>query len=225
MALPCSAPPSVSNGFYVIAKGTYQNGDQIAYYCKMGYELDGTQTRSCDGSSGAWDGATPKCTKVTTTTIITTTTTAPTSQISVSILVLIPFLLLLLSLISLGTWYIIKRCYCAKGCKKQSFWIDGDDHVQYGYWYGGCNTCCHYLYAYITCQRCKKAQLSQNLNGDVWSLRNGGLWSSQNGRKSASSRVFSSSIWSSTRSTKSESPWKPNLDSVPEKSQTTISDL
>ncbi|XP_062607174.1 protein lev-9-like [Saccostrea cucullata] len=81
MALTCSSPTSVSNGFYVIAKVTYQSGDYVAYYCKMGYELDGNQIRWCDGASGAWNGTTPKCTQVTTTTIITTTAES-TSQIS-----------------------------------------------------------------------------------------------------------------------------------------------
>lgn len=78
---PCSSPPSVTNGFFVIAKGSYSNGDQISYYCKMGYELTGTATRSCDGATGAWSGSTPKCTAATTIASVTTTTESP-SQIT-----------------------------------------------------------------------------------------------------------------------------------------------
>ena len=75
---PCSSPPGVSNGFFVIAKGTYGDGDQISYYCKMGYELTGAVTRSCDGATGSWSGTTPKCTAATTTTSATTTTESTT---------------------------------------------------------------------------------------------------------------------------------------------------
>lgn len=78
---PCSSPPSVTNGFFVIAKGSYSNGDQISYYCKMGYELTGTATRSCDGATGVWSGSTPKCTAATTIASVTTTTESP-SQIT-----------------------------------------------------------------------------------------------------------------------------------------------
>lgn len=78
---PCGSPPSVTNGFFVIAKGSYSNGDQISYYCKMGYELTGTATRSCDGATGAWSGSTPKCTAATTTASVSTTTESP-SQIT-----------------------------------------------------------------------------------------------------------------------------------------------
>lgn len=78
---PCSSPPSVTDGFFVIAKGSYSNGDQISYYCKMGYELTGTATRSCDGATGAWSGSTPKCTAATTIASVTTTAESP-SQIT-----------------------------------------------------------------------------------------------------------------------------------------------
>lgn len=78
---PCSSPPSVTDGFFVIAKGSYSNGDQISYYCKMGYELTGTATRSCDGATGVWSGSTPKCTAATTIASVTTTAESP-SQIT-----------------------------------------------------------------------------------------------------------------------------------------------
>uniref|UniRef100_K1R248 Seizure 6-like protein 2 n=1 Tax=Magallana gigas TaxID=29159 RepID=K1R248_MAGGI len=113
---PCSSPPSVTNGFFVIAKGSYSNGDQISYYCKMGYELTGTATRSCDGATGAWSGSTPKCTAATTIASVTTTTESP-SQITVAALVLVPMVILLLVLLSAVTVYAMKYLHCQNGCK------------------------------------------------------------------------------------------------------------
>ncbi|XP_048772000.1 uncharacterized protein LOC125677931 [Ostrea edulis] len=240
----CSSPPSISNGYYVIPKGTYVDGDQISYYCKMGYELDGSATRSCDGSTGSWSGSAPTCTEVTTTTTTTTTTTAASiSQLTAAGLVLIPCMLLLLFVISIGVLYCILVLHCHKGCKKKSVWIDGEDHVHYGCWYACCSGCCEYISDVLTCQICKKVRPMHNYNGGFQNF-NGDIWNSGYGRRSSlSSQYFTSSVWNSPRNSKDSrrsspssqyfnssvwnSPrdsrngfWKPNLESLPESSST-----
>ena len=45
--------------------GTYNYGDEIYYYCKKGYKLNGPETRRCvrsTGTSGKWTGHPPQCT-------------------------------------------------------------------------------------------------------------------------------------------------------------------
>ena len=69
----CSDPNSVSNGYYVIDKSYYQDGDQVYFICFSTYSLNGNPTLTCDGLTGNWSGTYPTCTSSTT----TTTTAAP----------------------------------------------------------------------------------------------------------------------------------------------------
>lgn len=221
---PCSSPPAVTDGFFVIAKGSYSNGDQISYYCKMGYELTGTATRSCDGATGAWSGSTPKCTAATTIASVTTTTESP-SQITVAALVLVPMVILLLVLVSAVTVYAMKYLHCQNGCKKQTFWFDGEEYVQYGRWYSCCNSCLINCYELCTCQNCQKVRPSGNRKADVWRSTNGGPWMPENAKMSTPSKMFSSSVWSSSVESRNGEHWRPTLGSLHETSQTTLSDI
>lgn len=71
-AYKCSDPNSVSNGYYVIDKSYYEDGDQVYFICFSTYSLNGNPTLRCDGSTGSWSGTYPTCTSTT-----TTTTAAP----------------------------------------------------------------------------------------------------------------------------------------------------
>lgn len=70
----CSDPSSVSNGYYVVDKTYYENGDQVYFICFSDYSLNGNPTLTCDGATGNWSGTYPICSSTTTT---TTTTAAP----------------------------------------------------------------------------------------------------------------------------------------------------
>ncbi|XP_022302254.2 uncharacterized protein LOC111110157 [Crassostrea virginica] len=221
---PCSSPPGVSNGFFVIAKGTYGDGDQISYYCKMGYELTGAVTRSCDGATGSWSGTTPKCTAATTTTSATTTTES-TAKITVAALVVIPSVVLSLLVISLVVLYSIKYLHCQEGCRKQKLWFDGDEYTQDGVWFACCRNSFVFCCQLILCEKCQKVQPSRNDQSNVcWKNRNGTL-ASNTGSRSPPSRTFSGSVWSSPGDLEGEGHWKPSLKSLPETSQTTLSDI
>lgn len=74
-AYNCSDPPSLSKGYFVIAKPYYVDGDRVFYYCQWTYFLQGNPIRECDGDTGNWTGSAPTCSTITTTT--TTTTEAP----------------------------------------------------------------------------------------------------------------------------------------------------
>jgi hypothetical protein len=63
----CSDPLAVSNGFYVVEKSTYENGDQIYFICSTGYSIVGNPLLMCDGTTGSWTGNYPICTSTTTT--------------------------------------------------------------------------------------------------------------------------------------------------------------
>lgn len=222
---PCGAPPSVTNGFFVIAKGSYSDGDQISYYCKMGYELTGTVTRSCDGATGAWSGSTPKCTAATTTPSATTTTESS-SQITITAVALIPVLILFLVLISAVTAYAMNYLHCQNGCKKQTLWVDGEEYIQYGLWYSRCNSCLFNCFEICTCQKCQKSRPSGNRKTDVWRSTHGETRVSENGKRSSPSKMFSSSVWSSSMESTNDDRWRPALVSLHEtSSRTTLSDL
>ena len=66
-AYNCSDPYSVSNGYYVIDKSYYEDGDQVYFICFSTYSLNGNPTLTCDGSTGSWSGTYPTCTSSATT--------------------------------------------------------------------------------------------------------------------------------------------------------------
>lgn len=67
-AYNCSDPPSLSKGYFVIAKPYYVDGDRVFYYCQWTYFLQGNPIRECDGDTGNWTGSAPTCSTTTTTT-------------------------------------------------------------------------------------------------------------------------------------------------------------
>ena len=76
-AYNCSDPSALSNGYFVIAKPYYVDGDRVYYYCQWTYFLQGNPIRECDGDTGNWTGKAPTCTTTTT----TSTTEAPVNGI------------------------------------------------------------------------------------------------------------------------------------------------
>ena len=54
----CGDPGTLANGFRI---GSNQNfGNEVSYRCDFGFQLSGSQTRSCQ-SNGRWSGTLPVC--------------------------------------------------------------------------------------------------------------------------------------------------------------------
>lgn len=109
--------------------------------------------------------------------------------------------------------------------RKQTFWFDGDEYIQYGRWYSCCNICLINCYELCTCQKCQKVRPSGNRKADVWRSTNGGPWMPENAKMSTPSKMFSSSVWSSSVESRNGEHWRPTLGSLHETSQTTLSDI
>ena len=54
-----TSPSSISNGYYVGAKTSYSNGDEVYYICDKNYVISGIRTVTC--SSGVWTRGYPSC--------------------------------------------------------------------------------------------------------------------------------------------------------------------
>lgn len=109
--------------------------------------------------------------------------------------------------------------------RKQTFWFDGEEYIQYGFWYSCCNSCLINSYDLCTCQKCQKVRPSGNRKADVWRSTDGGPWLSENGKMSTPSKMFSSSFWSSSVESRNNDHWRQTLGSLHETSQTTLSDI
>ncbi|XP_056001141.1 uncharacterized protein LOC130048450 [Ostrea edulis] len=134
----CSDPVSISNGYYVVDKSYYENGDQVYFICNSDYSLSGNPLLTCDGTTGNWSGNYPSCSSTTT----TSTTTTPANEEWVYVGVgLISFLGLLFLLIIL--LLLIKVCYrlCRKWSRVSA--LHGiDEQVEVGCCFACCNRCC-----------------------------------------------------------------------------------
>ncbi|XP_062607188.1 uncharacterized protein LOC134268977 [Saccostrea cucullata] len=135
----CSDPNSIPNGYYVIDKTYYQEGDQVYFICHSSYILEGNPTFTCDGTTGNWSGTYPTCSSSTTT---STTTTTPANEewfyVGVGVT---SFLGLLLSLLVL--LLCVKFCY--RLCRKRSrvSALHGiNEEVELGCCYACCARCC-----------------------------------------------------------------------------------
>ncbi|XP_056001142.1 uncharacterized protein LOC130048451 [Ostrea edulis] len=135
----CSDPSSVSNGYYVVDKTYYENGDQVYFICYSDYSLNGNPTLTCDGATGNWSGTYPICSSTTTT---TTTTAAPDYEewlyVGIGVISFVGFLLLLLVL-------LLFLKYCIHLCRKRSrvSALHGiDEQVEVGCCYVCCIRCC-----------------------------------------------------------------------------------
>lgn len=54
----CGDPGTPENGFRIGSKHEY--GSEVSFSCDPGFQLSGSQTRSCQ-SSGRWSGTLPVC--------------------------------------------------------------------------------------------------------------------------------------------------------------------
>lgn len=116
-------------------------------------------------------------------------------------------------------------CFPSFFSRKQTFWFDGEEYVQYGRWYSCCNSCLINCYELCTCQKCQNVRPSGNRKADVWRSTNGGPWMPENAKMSTPSKMFSSSVWSSSVESRNGEHWRPTLGSLHETSQTTLSDI
>lgn len=132
-AYNCSDPPSLSKGYFVIAKPYYVDGDRVFYYCQWTYFLQGNPIRECDGDTGNWTGSAPTCSTITTTTT-TTTTEAPVNEWIYMSISLSSFLALVFVCI-VGV-VILKYCYIL--CRQKTRVKDDEEEVETGC----CYTCC-----------------------------------------------------------------------------------
>nr|XP_022302449.1 uncharacterized protein LOC111110305 [Crassostrea virginica] len=136
-AYNCSDPNSVSNGYYVIDKSYYEDGDQVFFICFSTYSLNGNPTLKCDGSTGSWPGTYPTCTSSS-----TTTTAAPEYEewlyVGIGTISFLGLLLLLLLIV-----LFIKVCLriCSKSSRVRS--LRGTDNwTEVGCCYYSCTRCC-----------------------------------------------------------------------------------
>ncbi|KAK3102745.1 hypothetical protein FSP39_013610 [Pinctada imbricata] len=139
MSFNCSQPSSISNGYFVVAKAYYENGDTLYYVCNTNYYVNGNPLITCDGSTGNWTGTTPSCQTTT-----TTTATDPTDEawlwLAIALACLIGLLLLLILIVCL-----VKYCYNL--CRRRSSRVtdikkDYDEYVETGCCYSCCGLCC-----------------------------------------------------------------------------------
>lgn len=153
-AYNCSDPSGVSNGYYVIDKTYYENGDQVFFICHSSYSLEGNPTLTCDGATGNWSGTYPTCSAT------TTTTDAPEYEewlyVGIGTISFIGFLLLLLLLL-----LFLKLCLrlCSKS-SRVNFHRDVEEMMEVGCCYYCCTRCC------IKCWSCCQG------NNDVMNVKN-----------------------------------------------------
>lgn len=153
-AYNCSDPSGVSNGYHVIDKTYYENGDKVYFICHSSYSLEGNPTMTCDGTTGNWSGTYPTCSAT------TTTTDAPEYEewlyVGIGAISFIGFLLLLLLLL-----LFLKVCLrlCSKS-SRVSFQRDVEEMMEVGCCYYCCTRCC------IKCWSCCQG------NNDVMKVKN-----------------------------------------------------
>nr|XP_022302826.1 uncharacterized protein LOC111110564 isoform X1 [Crassostrea virginica] len=134
-AYNCSDPSALSNGYFVIAKPYYVDGDRVYYYCQWTYFLQGNPIRECDGDTGNWTGKAPTCTTTTT----TSTTEAPVNEWVYMSISLSSFLaLVFICLVSVA---ILKYCHIL--CRQRTRVKDDEEEVETGC----CYTCCIHCFA------------------------------------------------------------------------------
>ncbi|XP_062607176.1 uncharacterized protein LOC134268962 [Saccostrea cucullata] len=142
-AYNCSDPSSASNGYFVIAKPYYVDGDRVYYYCEYSYFLQGNPIRECDGDTGNWTGKAPTCTATTTT--ITTTTAAPVNEWLYMSIGLSTFLIVVF--VCIVAMVILKYCHIL--CRQKTRVRDDEEEVETGCCYICCLHCCT-----LGCRRC-----------------------------------------------------------------------
>ncbi|XP_048741496.2 uncharacterized protein LOC125655294 [Ostrea edulis] len=145
-AYNCSDPNGISNGYFVIAKPYYVDGDRIYYYCGWTYFLQGNPIRECDGDTGNWTGSAPICSTTTTTASTTTTTTeSPLNEWLYMSIGLSGFLALIF--VCIVGLVILK--YCQILCRQFTRAKYEEEEVETGCCYTCCIHCCT-----SGCRRC-----------------------------------------------------------------------
>ena len=51
--LVCSTPPPLDEGFFIPTENLYNEGDEVTYFCPVGYTLIGSDVNTCT-ANGAW---------------------------------------------------------------------------------------------------------------------------------------------------------------------------
>ncbi|XP_061178919.1 uncharacterized protein LOC133187532 [Saccostrea echinata] len=143
-AYNCSDPSSISNGYYVVDKTYYVDGDQVYFVCHSSYTLNGNPVFTCDGTTGNWSGTYPTCSST------TTTTAAPDYEewlyVGIGVISFIGLILLLILL-------LLFLKYCLRLCRKWSrvSALHGiNEQVEIGCCYACCTRCC--LKCWSCCQ-------------------------------------------------------------------------